>query len=200
MTRILSMRLPFDQLQSSRDQTIPRARRTLQGFIEPRSIMGRPADLTGGIADHDRMRRNIIKHERSGSDQRILADHDPAHDRRIGPDRSALLDNSLFQNPSGMTAAGMPVINKSGMRSHKDPILKRNAFIHRNTILDGDIIPNNNALLNETMITNIAVTPDHRVFLDIHECPNPRTVPDPCSRRDQSCFVFEIIRHILNIL
>ena len=55
------------------------------------AVPAHPADLAAGIADHQRVVRNVLGHDRAGADERVAADGDAADDRGVGADRAAAL-------------------------------------------------------------------------------------------------------------
>ena len=69
---------------------------------EPFAVVAHPADAARGYARHQGKFRHVLCHHRSGSDEGVTADGMTAHDRRVGADGGAALDqgrrNSLLRD------------------------------------------------------------------------------------------------------
>ena len=58
------------------------------------AVAAHPSDLARRVADHQRVVRHILRHHRTGADEGITADGDPAHDGGVGADRAAPLESA----------------------------------------------------------------------------------------------------------
>ena len=61
-------------------------------FINPLSAVTCPSDLSGRIADHERMIRNVFCYNGTRADEGVTADGVATDDGAVGAERSAALD------------------------------------------------------------------------------------------------------------
>jgi hypothetical protein len=82
-------------------------------------------------------------------------------------------------------AAGIPVIDKSGVRPAEHIVGDGNPVKNIDAVLQGHMVPDNRPFLDITPVTDIAVRPNNGPALNIGKSPYPGSLPDPRLRADQ---------------
>ena len=102
-----------------------------------------------------------------------------AHNSTVGSQCSAFLDQSgsQFAHTADMSA-WVKNIRKDHARSAEDVVLKGNAFVYGNIVLDFAGIPNDYILTDDNVLADITIVADGSPGEDMGEMPYPGTFSD----------------------
>ena len=135
------------------------------------------------IAINYRMIGDIFSHHRTGADQGVTADGDPADNGSIGPDASPLLDQRrkiIVRRIAGISAAGGLHVGKDHARPTENIVFENDPFVDADIVLylhvvtdlsifgDKDILPDLTALTDNSARHDMAEMPDLRPFPDLN--------------------------------
>ena len=91
-----------------------------------------PADAARRDADHQRVGRDIARHDGAGADEGVFADRDAADDRGVGADGGAAPDQRLAKFVLALTAArGLITLVKTQLGPQKTSVFELDAFVER---------------------------------------------------------------------
>ncbi len=90
---------------------------TRRYWFSSSSSSGHLAQHARGVADDDRPRRDVLRHDRAGADERLLADLDPRAEHRAAADPGAAADRRALHVPDAASRCG-PCSCRSSSRTH----------------------------------------------------------------------------------
>ena len=160
---------------------------TALGGRRTRTVVAHDA---GGIAGHDRQRRDVAGDHGARADHRLFADGEPRENGGVGADRRAAPDEGAGVVVGMLPAARKRIVGEGGVRADEDVVLERDSVPDLDAAFDGDAISDAHVVLNEGLIANIAGGADHSAGQDVGVRPDARS---RAHRRgfDDGGFVFE---------
>ena len=110
-------------------------------------------------------------------DHRVLAN---VHRKNGGirPNGSAAADFGAQELFRIVFASGKAIVGKGGVRADEDVVANPDAVPELNSALDGAPIADHDVVFDETVVADIAVSPDLRSGKDVRERPNPCALLD----------------------
>ena len=125
--------------------------------MEAFAVAAHPADLAGGVADHQGIVGHVFVDNGAGADKRILADTNAAHDSGVGADGSAFahVGRQVFVFAID-GAAGVVYVGKHHRGPEEDVVFAGHAFVNRHIILHLHIVAENDAVGYEYVLAEVA--------------------------------------------
>ena len=114
------------------------------------------------VADHDRVRRHVAGHHRSGTDQGIFADDHIRQDGRPRSNRRPPLDQRDFDFPVllGLESTGLARRTREGVIDECD------------IVPDKDLVLDRDPFTDERVARYLASPADFGILLNLNECSN----------------------------
>src|SRR4029077_2561565 len=135
------------------------------------------ADHACRSAAHNRVGLDIACNDGSGTNHRIMPDHQSGKDRRTRPDRRIPANRRDLQARLMLFASREIVIRECCIGSNKDivfddhPVPQLDPGFHRDAVTDYCLI------FNKHMVTDVAVLPDHGAVQNMGKRPDLRSGP-----------------------
>jgi len=155
-----------------------------------------PANPAGRDADHQGIIRHISGYHGAGTDERVFADRMPADNGGIGADGGAFPDQGfviILRAALRILTAGINDIGKDHRRPTENIILKCNAFIHGDVVLNFDEVADDDVVADVDVLPDGAFLADARTGLDMTEVPDAGAFPDRDLLINVAGFVNEIV-------
>src|SRR5207237_2554515 len=109
------------------------ARRLPRRHGETLAALAHPADAAGRHTHHERVRRDVRRHHGTRADERVLAEGDAAHDRRVRADRRAPLhERGAILVLARHVAAGVHHVGANARRPGQRVVLENDTLGNRN--------------------------------------------------------------------
>src|SRR6266536_3422329 len=172
----------------------PRARRTSRARMEPLAALTHPADASRRHADHEPIGRDVGRHDGARADERILAQRDAAHDRRVGTDRAAALHERapVCVLARHVTARVHDVGEDTGGTA-EDVVFQLDALVDGHVVLDLDVVADPGPRHHDDVLAEVTPLADHGARHHMREVPDLGAVPDHRPVIDVAGFVREIV-------
>src|SRR2546426_2344312 len=127
----------------------------------------RVAEYTCRHSGNGRARRDILRHDRAGADERTLANRDAAHDHGAAPDRRPSTDARRHDLP-----VGLGLERAAGGRARIAIVDEHHA------VTDEDLVLDRHPLAQERMRGDLAPGADAHALLNLDERTDLRLVAD----------------------
>ena len=145
---LLGMTL-FGFLEVFPDQPVLSAAGAGQAVIQPAAALADPSDLPGRNAGHQGIIFNVSCHNGTGGDQRATPYRVAAHYRAIRAQRCALAHARTRINSVHREVRPRSIyIREYAGRTAEDIVLKLDAFVNGNIVLDPDTVTDVNVVTN----------------------------------------------------
>src|SRR6185312_7590117 len=143
-------------------------------------------------ADHQRVWRNVLRHDCSRANETELSQRGAADDRRVGSDgRTALHEScAVFVLPRHV-AARIDDVGEHHRRPAEHVIFERHTFVDGNVVLDLHVGPDARAVHHDDILPQRASFPDYRTAEYVTEVPHPGSGADLRAFIDVRRFVNE---------
>ena len=148
-------------------------------FINPLSAVTCPADLSGRIADHERMIWNVFCYNGTRADEGVTADGVATDDGAVGTQGGALPDKGGADLVHlADFGAGVVDIGENHGGAAEDAVFQRDAFIDGDVVLDFAFVADGRVGADDDVLADIAVFADFGAGEDVGEMPNSRSLTD----------------------
>src|SRR5947208_11620650 len=179
----------------------PGARRLARRQREPLAALAHPADAAGRHAHHERVGRDVGGHDGARADERVFAERDAAHDRRVRTDgRASLHERGAILVLARHVAARVHHVREHAGRPAEHVVLEGDALIDRHVVLDLHVVPDARAGHDHDVLPEAAALTDDGAGHDVAEMPDLGVLADPGAGVDVAGFVDEVIRHLADHL
>ncbi len=132
--------------------------------------------MSGRVAHHKRVIRNILRYDGSGTDERGAAHGMAAHDSTVGSQGGAFLDTSRFQlTHTADVGTRIKNIRKDHARPTEDVVLKGNSFVYGDIVLDLAGVSYNHVLTDDDVLPDVAIIADSSPRENMGKVPDPGT-------------------------
>src|SRR5437660_12804645 len=173
------------------------ARRQGEAF----AALAHPADAARRHAYHERVRRNVGSHDGARTNERVLAEGDAAHDRRVRADgRAPLHERGAILMLARHVAAGVHHVGEDARRPAEHVVLVGDALVDRHVVLELHVVPDARAGHHHDVLPEAATLTDDGAGHDVAEMPDLGILADPGARVDVARFVDEVVRHLADHL
>jgi hypothetical protein len=132
----------------------------------------------GRVAHNDRHWRHVTRYYSASADHCLSPDGHTTKNRRVGADRSALLDKCARILGGPLPTARKRIVGKSRIRSDKNVVFERDAVPHLHSALNCHTIADYRAAFDKSVIANIAIGADSRTGEHMRKRPDAGTRPD----------------------
>src|SRR4051812_10987348 len=160
------------------------------------SALAHPADSARRNADHQRVRGYVFRNDASRAHERILVESDAADDRRVGADRRSFAhERPLVFVLARDVAPRIHHVGEDHGRPAEHIVLQHHALVHRDVVLDLDVVADRHAVHHHHVLAKRAPLADDRAAEHVTEVPHLRVCSDLCSIVDVRRLVDEWLRH-----
>lgn len=153
--------------------------------IEAEAMAAHPADVSGGIADHERIGRHIADDHRTGPDKRILSDGDAAHDGGVGAKGGAFFHqgSAKFVHAFDFTP-GIKHIGEDHGGSTEYVVFEGDALVDGDIVLDLAVVADGDLGSDDHVLADLAGFTEGGAFEQVAEVPDFASLADGDSRVD----------------
>lgn len=117
--------------------------------------------------------RNVARDHASGADKRVPADHNPAHDRAISPERSpAPYHGGAILVSAAHMAPRIHDVREDHRWSAEHIVFENATRIHGNIVLNFHVPAQNNIRRYDHVLTDVTVLSNPATLHDVGEMPN----------------------------
>ncbi len=125
------------------------------------SAFAHPSGLSCRVPHHEGIIGHILRHDGAGAHKCGSTDSVTAHNSTVGSQCGAFLDQRGFQFAHAADmSAGVKDIRKDHARSAEDVVLKGNAFVYGNIVLDFAGVSYDHILTDDNVLADIAIAAD----------------------------------------
>ena len=146
------------------------------------------------IALHDGIGRYVVGDHGACANHGVRPNRQPGQDGGVGADRRAMTNYRARKRVKKLAAARERIVGECGVGTDEDIVFQRDAIPDLHAALDGDSVTDDDVVLNEYAVTNIAVGADAGAREHMGKGPNPSASSDVLALY-QSVRVFEVVRH-----
>src|ERR1700730_2422559 len=108
------------------------------------TVAAHPSHLSCRVAYYQGKIWYVLRHDRAGPDECIASNSDPAHDRRVGANRAPSSEKRfLVQRVPNHLGTWIGNVRQNAGRPQKHVIFNHYTRVHRDVVLDFDIVSNN---------------------------------------------------------
>src|SRR5213596_2116308 len=167
------------------------------GDRQPFAALAHPSHAARRHAHHQRVRRDVGRHDRAGADERVLAERDAAQDRGVGTDGAAPLHaRGAVLVLARHVAPRVQHVGEHARRPAEHIVLQGHAFVDRDVVLDLDVVADLRAGHHHHVLAQVAALADDGARHDVAEVPDLRAAADLGSIVYIARFVDEEVRHL----
>lgn len=130
------------------------------------------------VSNHNRVGRNGSVDHRSSANHTVFSQFNARQYRRISPNRNPFLHQGFRKLDRPNLTPRERIIRKCNIRSDENLIFKAYPVPELYATFDGAIISNDDIVLYEYPIADIAILPDLGPRKNMRECPYPCSIPD----------------------
>src|SRR5438270_8545581 len=177
------------------------ARRLPRRHGEALAALAHPAHATGRHAHHERVRRDVGRHDGTGADERVLAECDAAHDGGVRADRRPPLhEGGAILVLARHVAAGVHHVGENARRPAEHIVLEGDALVDRHVVLDLHVVADARAGHDHDVLAEAAALADDGAGHDVAKMPDLGILADAGAGVDVARFVDEGVRHLADHL
>src|SRR5213592_2338333 len=167
------------------------------GDRQPFAALAHPSHAARRHAHHQRVRRDVGRHDRAGADERVLAERDAAQDRGVGADGAAPLHaRGAVLVLARHVAPRVQHVGEHARRPAEHIVLQGHAFVDRDVVLDLDVVADARTGHHHHVLAQVAALADYRAGHDVAEVPDLRAPADLRPVVDITRFMDEELRHL----
>src|SRR5437016_2164820 len=173
------------------------ARRQGEAF----AALAHPADAARRHAYHERVRRNVGSHDGARTNERVLAEGDAAHDRRVRADgRAPPHERGAIFVLARHVAAGVHHVGEDARRPAEHVVLEGDALVNRHVVLKLHVVADARAGHHHDVLPEAAVLADDGAGHDMAKMPDLGVFADPGAGVDVARLMDEEVRHLADHL
>jgi len=132
-----------------------------------------PADPAGGIAGHEGVVGDVLRHHGAGADEGVAADGVAADDGAVGPQGGAALDEGgAYLVHLADLGPGVVDVREDHGGAAEDAVFEGDAFIDGDVVLDLAAGADDGIRADDDVLADVAVLADSRTTQNIRKMPD----------------------------